>query len=868
MTDSTIQLGVLANIQRKPGRNDSTYVTAWIERQVSREVFLHQNNLIDRQAIAELADGRLVFFDTQIKQLDKGERIDAVRCSLAQPAGLLDYLLALDVAASHQLGKQSSPAFRRALLHELEKLIADTADLQVATRLTAIRRELLPQEDASPATPTSATAPILAPQPEATAPSFSESAFLHHVFTANSPDYASRLFPLLVEGIRAISDDDSFRQALFLLEFNSQLTEGKVPNLHTTFYMLAAPAYRFQFWLRGLVPFCDTDTLFAEFANGSETLKKRVLERCQGDAAVLLAPAATPVTAPVIQAYLTNIKAGILEQLITAQATIQIAVAWFTHDEFFAVLCEKLQQGVEVELVINNDYINNWEFGLPFTDFIALGGKLYLSEHPAMMHHKFCLIDEAILFTGSFNWTYYADLHNDENALRVQNSPEVVALFKAEFERLKQHIGSPVTSITPFPAEELKRFERINFRGYLSKDVHSRVTYTQKIRPTADPQRLATLLTQAIKIDDRNEDARQLLQDVAPAAIIDSYAVRAQQAVRQQSSVTAPIPEPLPGTEPTLPPLASPTPAPAAVASTSSPTATPPAAPTQQPIPKPAAPGPIPTVPATAPVSQHRPASTPRPVAAAPTRSITIPTTTSSVTAPIAKPIPLPPSLPQQPVNTSISIPDSKRTIAQYENLHLVFALDYSNSMESMGQGHGGYKLYSTGKIQQVINVIFGVAKGLTTNEKVDMFLFEQKAIQLPEVTEKNYASYVQDVVRKHEMHGTNIYAPIQAIHEKYAADSVAKTGVFVILITDGENNEEADNAKIKAHFAANYDTPIFWQFVGLGADFKFLEEVADTPSNAAFFSLNDVQSVSNDTLLERLLQKFPQWVEGLQPIT
>ena len=162
--------------------------------------------------------------------------------------------------------------------------------------------------------------------------------------------------------------------------------------------------------------------------------------------------------------------------------------------------------------------------------------------------------------------------------------------------------------------------------------------------------------------------------------------------------------------------------------------------------------------------------------------------------------------------------------------------------------------------------MIFGVAKGLTTNEKIDMFLFEKKAIQLPEVTEQNHVSYVQDVVMKHPMNGTNIYAPIEAIHEKYAKGSTAKAGVFVILITDGENNDEADNAKIKAHFAANHDTPIFWQFVGLGAKFDFLEDVAKTSPNAAFFNLNDVQSVSDDALLERLMQKFPKWITQVMP--
>lgn len=840
-----MQLGVLTNIQRKPGRNDSTYLTARIKRQISGEVYLNQNSLSNKQEADTLVNGTLVFFHTEVRKRDDGDRLHAVDCSLAQPARLLEYLLALDVAASYQLGRQSPPAFRRALFHELEKLIADTTDPQVMSHLTAVKRELIPREDASPASPAPATLPILATQLEVTAPSYNESAFLHHVFTANSPDYANRLFPLLVEGIRAISDDDSFRQALFLLEFNGQLTEGKVPDLHTTFYMLAAPTYRFQFWLRGLVPYCDTDTLFAEFANGSEALKKRVLERCQGDAAVLLVPAAPPEAAPVLQAYFQGIKVALLEQLVAAKASIRVAVAWFTQDELFTVLCEKLQQNLVVELIINNDYINNWEFGLRFVEFIALGGKLYLSEHPAMMHHKFCIIDEALLFTGSYNWTYYADLYNAENALRVQNSPEVIASYLCEFERLKQLIGSPATSITPFSAKELGRFERIGLREYLSKDIHSRVSYTRSTRPTADPQRLAALLNQAIEIDESNEAAWQLLQDVAPDAVSDNYAIRAQDIVRQQVADTAMPPPPRPE-------LASPAPAPPPPApadeSSSKPAAASTTTPTQPSVSKPAAPLPLPTVPAPAAAGLPRPALSPSTQLATPTLVLNTSEPIPSATAPS-----------QLSINTSGSIPDTRLTSALYGNLQVVFALDYSNSMESY-QG-GGYKLYSSGKIQQVINMLFGIARGLTTAEKIDMFLFEDKVVPLPEVTKENYTSYVQDEVLKHPRGGTNIYAPIQSIHEKYVTNAVNKTNVFVILITDGENSKQDDNAKIKAYVATHHSAPIFWQFVGLGEKFAFLETVVAATTNAAFFSLNDVQSISDDTLLERLLQKFPIWL-------
>lgn len=37
------------------------------------------------------------------------------------------------------------------------------------------------------------------------------------------------------------------------------------------------------------------------------------------------------------------------------------------------------------------------------------------------MHHKFGIIDARIVFTGSFNWTYTASKHNQENLLITSN---------------------------------------------------------------------------------------------------------------------------------------------------------------------------------------------------------------------------------------------------------------------------------------------------------------------------------------------------------------------------------------------------------------------------------------------------------------
>jgi len=51
------------------------------------------------------------------------------------------------------------------------------------------------------------------------------------------------------------------------------------------------------------------------------------------------------------------------------------------------------------------------------------------------MHHKFCVIDQAILLNGSFNWTRSAVLNNRENVV-ISKDAYLVSDFMAEFNRL------------------------------------------------------------------------------------------------------------------------------------------------------------------------------------------------------------------------------------------------------------------------------------------------------------------------------------------------------------------------------------------------------------------------------------------------
>lgn len=60
------------------------------------------------------------------------------------------------------------------------------------------------------------------------------------------------------------------------------------------------------------------------------------------------------------------------------------------------------------------------------------------------MHHKFCVIDNSVVITGSFNWTDQAVNHNQENLLFLENK-DLARKYSNEFQRLWDDFEIEVT---------------------------------------------------------------------------------------------------------------------------------------------------------------------------------------------------------------------------------------------------------------------------------------------------------------------------------------------------------------------------------------------------------------------------------------
>ncbi len=124
-----------------------------------------------------------------------------------------------------------------------------------------------------------------------------------------------------------------------------------------------------------------------------------------------------------------------------------------------------------MELAVEYDSQNFRSGGLDFRQFIRLGGILYGYRGVELMHHKFAVIDEAVVMTGSFNWTNNS---NAENVL-VMRDAGLAGAYLEEFSRIKA-LSERVLKVRrerlkPFavyPIFENTRFRREDVRLRLS----------------------------------------------------------------------------------------------------------------------------------------------------------------------------------------------------------------------------------------------------------------------------------------------------------------------------------------------------------------------------------------------------------------
>lgn len=134
--------------------------------------------------------------------------------------------------------------------------------------------------------------------------------------------------------------------------------------------------------------------------------------------------------------YFKDIEYHIRKELHSAKESIKICVAWINLKSFGDLLLQKIRSGVSVKILCNDDIFNNRNFDELSEELLECIIPINNPISRFLMHHKFCIVDDAIIMTGSYNWSKRAVFHY-ENVLILKNDFNIVRKYKHEFADLE-----------------------------------------------------------------------------------------------------------------------------------------------------------------------------------------------------------------------------------------------------------------------------------------------------------------------------------------------------------------------------------------------------------------------------------------------
>ncbi|MDQ0582107.1 VWA domain-containing protein [Streptomyces rishiriensis] len=207
----------------------------------------------------------------------------------------------------------------------------------------------------------------------------------------------------------------------------------------------------------------------------------------------------------------------------------------------------------------------------------------------------------------------------------------------------------------------------------------------------------------------------------------------------------------------------------------------------------------------------------------------------------------------------------------------VVLVLDASGSMSF---------LYSRGVVADVVERMAAVAAQLDDDGEMQAWTFASDAARLPDLRLGELPEWLRLHVRVGEislfrrgkkprkgmepgqvdMRSVGIQNEEQkaiAQVRSYVRENPAAAPTLVLFFSDGGVYRDA---AIERELRAAVEEPIFWQFVGLGrSNYGVLERFDTLPGrrvdNVGFFSVDDISTVPDQELYDRLLSEFPSWI-------
>lgn len=133
--------------------------------------------------------------------------------------------------------------------------------------------------------------------------------------------------------------------------------------------------------------------------------------------------------------HFEDIENEIIDSITNAKYIIWIAMAWFTNRNFYDVLIDKKKQGLNIQIVLD-DNEKNHNVNFKLEDEFEVHWVKIKSKYTNIMHDKFCIIDLNKVIHGTFNWTNAANYNKE--TISIDENTVTARMFADEFIKLKQ----------------------------------------------------------------------------------------------------------------------------------------------------------------------------------------------------------------------------------------------------------------------------------------------------------------------------------------------------------------------------------------------------------------------------------------------
>lgn len=206
-----------------------------------------------------------------------------------------------------------------------------------------------------------------------------------------------------------------------------------------------------------------------------------------------LGPAGPVVTTPVgawVTPYFTSpgsgvqrggLDAAVIADIDAAQRRVDIVSFEYDLESVTEALLSAHRRGVQVRLVLDDGNLDDEDMARLTDELLAAGIPIVWDQRNAFMHDKFVIVDQAILWVGSWNLTVNDTYYNNNNLLRFA-IPELAANFEAEFGEMFEggQFGPRSPANTPYPVILVGQEARIE--TYFSPEDGPRAALLARLR--------------------------------------------------------------------------------------------------------------------------------------------------------------------------------------------------------------------------------------------------------------------------------------------------------------------------------------------------------------------------------------------------